>query len=308
MDFMSSDLFSLAQALRAFELRSLSDIQLSELCGLVESLARVKRPFLDSKTISVPEEPRQPSSTESLSDNPSKIYSNDGESVIASLSEEQILRKEISHLSRSILANAIAHAAQNVANLSPEQLRRFLVVVTMSPLEAHVFVESVERELLSRTIDKSQQSKSLESILAIVADTAKQSRSLLSVKSGQGDTPLTALKSGLRSLFFNTEQDNSESSEKWHQEVQEVTDLLNETMTHALYVADRLRAVTNVTGSGIDRILQSIEEGSNFELGRCKELIEAYHRIDFQTGTWHSRYDKERRKDIGKRLLSRRFL
>jgi hypothetical protein len=308
MDFMSSDMLSLARALRAFESRSLSDIQHSELCGLVENLARVRRVLLDSETISIPEEPNQPSPTEILSDDPSETYSNDGESVISSLSDEQILREEIFCLTRSILANATAHAAQHVANLSPEQLRRLLVVVTMTPLEAHVFVETVKRELISRTTDKSQQLKSLESMLTIVADTATQARSLLSVKSGQGDTPLTALKSGLWSLFFNAEQGNSESSEKWHQQVQEVTDLLNKTMTHALDVADRLCAVTNVSGSGIDDILQTIEEGSNFELGRCKELIEAYHRIDFQTGTRHSRYDKERRKDIGKRLLSRRFL
>ena len=50
------------------------------------------------------------------------------------------------------------------------------------------------------------------------------------------------------------------------------------------------------------------DEGDAFELGRCRELLATYKRINFETKERKSRHDFDRRKHIGKRILKRLFL
>ena len=44
-----------------------------------------------------------------------------------------------------------------------------------------------------------------------------------------------------------------------------------------------------------------------FELGRCRELIDAYRRLEFDSGTRRGRFTGYKRKNIGNRILSRLF-
>ena len=82
--------------------------------------------------------------------------------------------------------------------------------------------------------------------------------------------------------------------------MEELSDLVSRT-------ADHVERVGRGAEINAELTLRGVEEGTAFELGRCQELVASYRRIDFATGTRQSRYDKDRRKEIAKRALSRLF-
>ena len=66
-------------------------------------------------------------------------------------------------------------------------------------------------------------------------------------------------------------------------------------------IASRLERVGRGTVHDPDKLLRDLEEGAAFELGRALELIDAYHRIEFQSGRRRKRYE------VGKGILGHFF-
>jgi len=56
-------------------------------------------------------------------------------------------------------------------------------------------------------------------------------------------------------------------------------------------IASRQERVGRGTVHGPDKLLRDVEEGAAFELGRALELIDAYHRIEFQSKRRRKRYE-----------------
>ena len=81
--------------------------------------------------------------------------------------------------------------------------------------------------------------------------------------------------------------------------------MIRESTAIASKAADRAEELRSASGVSLDSLVQNLKQGSAFELGRCNELIENYRRVEFSTGKQRSRYDRERTKDIAKRVLSR---
>ena len=318
MDFTSSDPIFVARVLRELNTREIMDLQHSEFCSLIEILAKVRGAIEVGKTVihteikSTLQESSQGLQAEDSSAAPSVTNTTSGngaENVVITMPDEKIVREEIFSLTQKILTRATEQAIDRIGQLSPEQLRRLLIVVTVSPFEASPFVDAVEREVYNRSTGTSQELKSIRGMIFTATENAGRLKNLSSGGRPESDSPLSAFTSTMRSLFYHSEGGNTPSSEQQiSQSVKESSDLLHEIAVQMLETTDRLRAIAKISGSDIVAMLQIIEEGANFELGRCKELIAAYRRIDFKTCTRLSRYDKERRKDIGKRLLSRRFL
>lgn len=305
MDFLSSNPSFVVRVLTSFETRELASLEHSELCNLIEILAKARRLVQDSeKLVDIALTLCSEKEADSL---PQISEDTVEEFVIASTSEVEIIKAEILALTQRILVSATDEAAGKVIEFSPEQLRRLMIVVTMLPFEAGVLVDAVTKEVISRTSDKSQQLKSLETMMSKADDTVTLIGKSLSGKEGNHSS-FAELRNSLWSRFFRSEECIDPPLEQQSQQFEDMRNLLNEAATQTVDIVNRLRAITKISGSGIDKILQNIEEGANFELGRCKELIASYRRIDFQNGTRQTRYDKERRKDIGKRLLSRRFI
>ena len=294
------------------------DLQHSELCNLIEILAKVRgaievrKRVIHTEVKSNLQKVSQGFQAEYSNENPSGTYTTPGDSVgdmVTTVPDEENVREEISSLTQKILSCATEQAANCIGHLSPEQLRRILIVVTVSPFEASLFIDAVECELLNRSLGTSQAMKSIRGMLSTATEPASRSQSRSPGGKVEIDSPMSSFTNTIRSLFYHSEGGNEFSlEERIPQTVEESSDHLHEKVAQLLETTDRLRAVAKISGADIDAMLQIIEEGANFELGRCKELVAAYRRIDFKSCTRQSRYDKERRKDIGKRLLSRRFL
>ena len=119
------------------------------------------------------------------------------------------------------------------------------------------------------------------------------------------DSPFSAIKNGIRSFFQGSE--GSEDAEKKDENnlTDELISLIQESTASASNAANRAEKLRLSSGVSLDSMLQDLKLGTGFELGRCNELIENYRRIEFSTGEQRSRYDRERTKDVAKRVLSR---
>ena len=108
--------------------------------------------------------------------------------------------------------------------------------------------------------------------------------------------------------IFHTSSSSSSTSDDGTSE----SNLLSEELAHLIQSSVALTTdATRIAKSwkigsrrSLDSMLNSVDVGSAFELGRCQELIENYQLIEFSTGALGSRVD-ERRNDIAKRVLSR---
>jgi hypothetical protein len=137
--------------------------------------------------------------------------------------------------------------------------------------------------------------------------------------SGKGLSLSNPFKNGLRALFEKVPQlDAAKDTEEDNPEIapdatnvniisvaEDASEMVERSAKSIQKVATRVDRLKSVAIINPDHLISGIEDGAGFELGRCKELIASYRRIEFQTGTRRSRY--ERRKDIGKRILSRLF-
>ena len=116
------------------------------------------------------------------------------------------------------------------------------------------------------------------------------------------DSPFSIIKNGILSFFHAA--DDSEKKEE-NNLTDELASMIRESTAIASKAADRAEELRSASGVSLDSLVQNLKQGSAFELGRCNELIENYRRVEFSTGKQRSRYDRERTKDIAKRVLSR---
>ena len=86
---------------------------------------------------------------------------------------------------------------------------------------------------------------------------------------------------------------------------EELASLIQRAAAQTSKAKRRVDALGKGARFSIDDVVEDVDQSVALELGRCQELVESYRRIEFSTGTQRSRYDKERRKDISKRVLSR---
>jgi len=180
-----------------------------------------------------------------------------------------------------------AYATERVSTLKVDSLCRLLAVYSLSPFQADTFVEDLLQQAAKNAIEANS------TVFGKNDDDSRMS--------------LAALKKGLKSIFSPSTADNNNDNDKIAEEMKKFTEEVGILVDRVTAAVTRVEECMGQIGSAsnvhTDTLLQGIQGGANFELGRCRELIDNYRRINFSTGRRLSRYDFDR--DLGKRLLSR---
>jgi hypothetical protein len=210
----------------------------------------------------------------------------------------------ILEVTNRLLAGVAEKAIEKVHELSGTEMRKLLLVFLLVPFQCDSLVDAIEEETNQRMarLGFSSDKELIEDLAKRAADSALQARNSLSA---HPSTVGSTIKNGIKAIFGV--HDSDEISEEDAARLSKVADSIDRTSTLIRDISERMERVQRGTGLGVERLLSGVEQGAAVELGRCRELVEWYHRIDFSTGSHGGRCDNERRKDIGKRLLSRFF-
>ncbi len=199
------------------------------------------------------------------------------------------------------LLNFISHSSRGVVKTATtSELRRLLAVYSLLPFRADDLINEIEKEIDARL--STPDSQPWITVEKRLRDAKERSESLQRKLFHETESSgLTVLKNGFMSLFGSSE--DNESAEKNLSD--ELIEMIRASINSTIEAATSLQEMKETLDVSIDSIGQQNMEKKYFELGRCQELIANYRRIEFSTGSRRSRYDKERRKDISKRVLHR---
>ena len=320
MNEMRSDKSTVAKVLELVEPKIASMRDESDLCELAESLA-VIRQSLSSESLRVQKELLNTTQvTNTTNANSTTIDANATASTIeigncteqndnatTTVSDYDILQEVSSRMMSSLAANA----AERVSNLKADSLCRLLGVFSLLPFQADGLINACEEEVSKREslLKSAASTASVEDLLRQAAKNAIAANTTVFGKDEDSGSTLQALKRGLKSIFSpppeSTNNEDDEASEEMRKFTEEIGGLLNRVTASVTQVDTCMEQIGTASNVHTDTALQHIMEGANFELGRCRELIDNYRRIEFSTGRRKSRYDYERSRHIGKRLLSR---
>lgn len=314
MKFASSDRRFLLDVLIEMEKKA-DNLTNSDLCDLVESLATIKdvvsSGFVDKKDVN--QKKRDGDNTDLNST--SAAHESDrspGETPLnvdlAKLQKDDAsINGELSRKCGECISRIISRSQEQLQHLQAAELTRLLSVCTLLPFQADTLVDSIEAEVAKRK----QQLLGVSScnLADLIKDAAKLTDSLNRTVFGDsnGVSPLDHIKKGIKS-FFSAEgkiNDDQDQNDLENSVSEEISSLIQRAAALTSQANSKLEALGEGTLFSMDGVIEDMNKAVALELGRCQELIESYRRIEFSTGTQRSRYDKERRKDISKRVLSR---
>lgn len=211
----------------------------------------------------------------------------------------------ILEVTNRLLAGVAEKAIEKVHELSGTEMRKLLLVYLLVPFQTDGLVDAMEEETNRRTavLGFPGDTERIQDLARRAADSALQATYSLSARpSSVGST----IKNGIKAIF-GVHDVGDEISEEDAARLSEVVDSIHCASILVRDISERMERVQRGTGFGAETLLSGVEQGAGVELGRCRELIACYRRIDFSTGSQGGRCDNERRKDTGKRLLSRLF-
>ena len=214
-------------------------------------------------------------------------------------------------ISSRMLSSLASHSAERVSNLKADSIRRLLGVFSLLPFQADDLINACEEEIANREalLQSAAATASVEDLLRQAAKNALAANTTVFGKDEDSSSTLKALKRGLKSIFSSApepaENEDDEAAQEMKRFTEEVGGLLNKVTASVTKVDACMEQIGTASNVHTDTALQRIVEGANFELGCCRELIDNYRRIEFSTGRRKSRYNYERSRHIGKRLLSR---
>jgi hypothetical protein len=261
-----------------------SELSGSQVISLAEVVAKLR--YLITELIP---DPQRPSSDENDQEQ------EDSKGPIACLATE--CDRMLSLLART--------AAQMVGDMSPENLRRLISVYTLSPFRADELVAAASREVEIRLDSMeflSPDNVYLESQLKSIA--CRVSASLRRFDVGEATGFGATIRKGLSSFFGVNEKVETEALNGDTSEAALIEDLRNSLLS-IVDLSERLSSLSRVSRASIDGSCRSLIRNSAFELGRCRDLIDHYSRIDFETGDRRSRHVHDDKRRMAKQVLSR---
>jgi len=219
--------------------------------------------------------------------------------------------KEVFDLCNELLSEVAKEATHKVPDFAAAEIRKLLLVYFVLLFRADGIIDAFEVEITRRlaALDSAasmSDDRSIQKLVQVAADSSLEAGNALSKLHKDEGSSLSSIKSGIKSLFSSDKEDET-APEEDSSKLEELSDLVNRAAASACEAAARVERVGRGAEVNAEMTLRGVEEGAAFELGRCQELVASYRRIDFATGTRQSRYDKERRKEIAKRCLSRLF-
>ena len=326
MKYVASDRVFLLDVLYEVKKKSENVTRGTELCDLAESLAAVKEGMATPTALKQRNNERHPQSQDESGEGGNIIIKDDKDTGISasrvddeleeavtdssSVFAEASIEDQLSGICDELLTTVKAKATDMVMELGADEIRRLLMVFSLLPFEADEMVHAMDEEL-SRRMDHLRSAVSngvqVNNLLREAATNASTVNNTLFGESKDDDSPfLDQIKNGLLKFFRSSTTSDHETCDM---EAPTVSDELSAMIQNSAASTTKAAQILEEIGSAAlvstDDIIQNIEEGAAFELGRCRELVNNYRRIDFSTGTFRSRHDRERRKDIAKRVLSR---
>jgi hypothetical protein len=222
---------------------------------------------------------------------------------------------ELAELSEIVLSAVAVQTMEHVGSLSAVELRRLLTVYSLSPFKSDDLVNSMETEVIRREelLDSPESRERGRELLRSAASSAKTVISAFTEEPADGGSALSAIKNGLWSMFRqsnakeNAANDEEDASDDIPDDIEEgsVQEKLHIDIERALRSIVEAADYLERPGDASFISERLLEGGVLFELGRCRELVEHYRRIDFDSGSSTSRFDQERRRVMVKRVLSR---
>jgi hypothetical protein len=310
MKFVASDRVFLLDVLFEIENRS-KDMKSAELCcDLAESIAVVKD-AVDTATTrvtkSVKEQPQRKelNTTETKSPLPEEDTrdSEDGAGAPPVVGDASI-DAELSRSCDSILVAIAAEAGRMSTELRADEIRRLLMVYSLLPFRADDLIGTLDGEISKRGNHlKSSRDVNVGALLREAATNTSAVNTILFDEPAE-DSRINAIKNGIKSFFRYPDSDGTEDGDEEKKISELLSEMIQNSAASTLKAAQILEEIGSASLVTPDDVIQNLGAGAAFELGRCKELIESYRRIEFSDGTRRSRYGKGR-KDIAKRVLSR---
>jgi len=206
------------------------------------------------------------------------------------------------------ILNAIAKLATDLSkSLTAKDIRKLLEVYSLLPFQADGLVDCLSEEVSTR-LAALRNLRSSRTLGDLLKDARQKSlvvrRSLFDESSA---SLFGSIKAGIMTLFGSPNSDKSEVEEvnEGAKMTEEIAAILQDSISASCDAASRIEADQNALQISLDKVIHDLQEGASFELGRSQELIENYHRTEFTTGERRSRYVKDRKNYIAKRVLSR---
>jgi hypothetical protein len=272
----------------------------TELCSLAEVIGILKEA---SKTSS------SKNSKESNIDDAQSESANDEANLTPQIED---IKQQISSTSDQMLNSIATLAISSAKRLTANEIRRLLEVYSLLPFQADEMIACLSDEVSNR-LATLEDLRNDQSLVTILKDASKKSSV---VRSSLFDVSHASLFSSIRARFlsiFQSWNDNDDEEDEVVAQIddegtkltEEIASVIQDSISATSDATKRAKADQSALQLSLDEVVQCLEEGASFELGRSLELIENYHRTEFATGERRSRYDKDRKNYISKRVLSR---
>jgi hypothetical protein len=178
------------------------------------------------------------------------------------------------------------------------------MVYSLRPFQADDLIGTLDGEISKRGKHlKSSRDVNVGALLREAATNTSAVNTILFDEPAE-DSRINAIKNGIKSFFRYPDSDGTEDGDEEKKISELLSEMIQNSAASTLKAAQILEEIGSASLVTPDDVIQNLGAGAAFELGRCKELIESYRRIEFSDGTRRSRYGKGR-KDIAKRVLSR---
>jgi hypothetical protein len=318
MNFMSSDKSFLLLVLQKVEMETKNMRSSIDLCSLAESIAVLKEALKPGTTgdesgnivkkVSISENAVH-EQIELTGDESSGQVKENEESLTLEENmpplDDATIDEEMRQLCDIILTFIGSQARDMAGKLSSVEIRRFLVVYSLLPFQDDELVNDFAQEIENRLLHLQRSpNSSFESLLINARSKTLSVNTTLFGDSSSGSR-FDLIKNGIKNLFSSSDDVDTLEKKEENLITEELESLIQESASTTSMAAKSIENLHIASGISLDSIFQDLKRGTAFELGRCNELIENYRRIEFSTGKFRSRYDKERRQDIAKRVLSR---
>eukprot|EP00980_Cylindrotheca_fusiformis_P007972 scaffold1697_cov120-Cylindrotheca_fusiformis.AAC.54 len=314
MNFLSSDKPFLLLVLEQIQEKAKNLKSGSQLCSLAESLGALKEGLKPGKTSDNSKTLRPETvensnldsettdGTDSELTNPKKTSGGDSGLTM----DECVIEKRLLDSCVCALEIVGKRARDTLGSLKADEIRRLLVVYSLLPCRNDELIDDIAEEVKKRQLHLQQSPKgSIETILSSAKSSALSVNTTV-FGDANSESRFDSIKNGILAFFSTSEGDESPGETRDPDKLtEELTSSIQQSTATTSTAANSVKNLHVASGISMDSVFQNIQKGTAFELGRCVELIENYRRIEFSTGTLRSRYDKERRKEIAKRVLGR---
>jgi len=328
LDDIMNDVDLLNCLLLDMENSKLPSFSASECCRAVHILTKLRNSVLDicgtskvgvddlSGTKKAPEIEKVVDAT-SIKDK-NNVSDEEGKSQNDDYELENTLRRASNLLTHC--NNALSTLAEKITNevprLAASQMRKILQAYHIMPFQADEMINSMEAEVkhrisaLSATSESSSQgNNNIQLLIRHAADQFVDAASVLSELNVKELDPSSKKRIEINNQPTEKIEKNQQESESFSftKELPSVLGHMNRAIAAVCEAATRLERVQRGALLSTESSLRNVEDGAAFELGRCQGLIDLYRLLEFESGTRRQRFTGEKKKNLGKRILSRLF-